>query len=536
MFCLGAWQISSKRNYVTSDYAEVSVELEKSKVTDPPPQEGFIKRAALAQISTRMPVHDPRDETDWNPKCGVGGIVRHQRCLCKAPGSVCFGPNCSTAHEILPKTAHKFHDPLTTGFVLADCKCHCKCSYNDLDISGFEGIAASLSSTRALAALPPPLPVKAGVKPGRYILWVNGVEGMGSWRWSLAQMLELARQTSRQLILPCVAGGQLVPCWRKNTPYPLSTYIDVDELRTGFPGIVLTWQEFETDYVAPRGGRISLAKNTNSTFCMHPSYLGVEGETTGFSCSSCPLCANGFGLFGRDNLALPVVTLWERDIAEIAQVFDEVGPVAIVTMFMRNAINFMKMDGRPALRNDDFGVFSHFKYSTEAYERADRIAKELGLANDYIAVHWRSEATGCNYTECSLELAKVVEKRLSMLDARKWPAPTEERLKFGMKRKLPKRQNRCLLVSDIPVVQENVLWTPFSSEFQVPGRKEEMQFALRILNSADSGLISRSQWRDHWENATGGCRKVDQVILPSSDQVQYSFFSYQAKYEIFICK
>jgi hypothetical protein len=91
----------------------------------------------------------------------------------------------------------------------------------------------------------------SGDEQGRYVVWWGGEEGMGNWRYSLAELVDYAEVSNRTLILPCVRNGRVMSNCDKDT-LPMSDYVNIDKLNRPSPGgkflgpFVVEFSEFLT--------------------------------------------------------------------------------------------------------------------------------------------------------------------------------------------------------------------------------------------------------------------------------------------------
>ena len=145
----------------------------------------------------------------------------------------------------------------------------------------------------------------------------------------------------------------------------------------------------------------------------------------------------------------------------------------------------------PNLTPESYGVAHFWDYAAECYEDADKARHTMGLDQEYLAVHWRSETSECDFGACSTQLAAGVRQELQL---RKWSSD-------------PQSPRRCLLVSDIPFNTSEVLWQPFATDMgkNDQGHRKEvgMHTALATL-----GVTQQTDWN--------GCAKIDSIFHPST--------------------
>lgn len=317
---------------------------------------------------------------------------------------------------------------------------------------------------------PPP-----SAAPAELLVMLDGAEGMSSWRYSVAEMLFMARLTARRLVLPCVAHGRLVPCLVPGA-LPMETYVNTDQLRRYHPHIM------PFSALIDENRSTGLLERVPAVFCLHhkcrfPHW--IAGSPDGLR------PRDGLGLLGHNATVRKIYNrnlfLTAHDIARTK--------VALMARVFRSAIQLGAMRARGAVRNaggkEDYGVLQAFAFARSAYLAAEALRDQLRLPPRYIAVHWRSERTACNYSACSAELAAGVERMLS----RSGPAAAG---------------TGCLLVSDIPYDAKKSLWGEFAKTDATADRLADQARALRTLGVIpDPATAAFPAW--------GGCRKLDQL-------------------------
>lgn len=100
----------------------------------------------------------------------------------------------------------------------------------------------------------------------------------------------------------------------------------------------------------------------------------------------------------------------------------------------------------PSLVPESFGVSHFWDYAKQCYHDADNYRHRMGLDQAYLAVHWRSETSQCDFSACSEMLASGVR---SEQKKRGWSYDVNT-------------PRRCLLVSDIPYNTSEVLWCMYA--------------------------------------------------------------------------
>lgn len=447
-------------------------------------------------------------------------------CICDE-GWFCAGPHCALSRmlEGLTPMLRRQLPPYASGFRLRSCTngdCTCKLvGPGAIALGGVgEGLRLAMEGSFEHVAGASSAAVGegfAGRAAPKFLVWASGVEGMGSWRWSLAEMLYLAKQSGRFLVLPCVRAGVLVPCWptaghrhgqmlprpRRRLPSvrEIGTYINVHLLQQRYTQ-ALTWEEFEGRH----GGARTVASGRR-ILCMHPRHPGQR------ECARLPAVRTLYGLLKEgspEQKLASVHQLWNVSVEAILAGMGDV-TTAVVVMYQRKAFrpSLMRL-GLPA--EFDFGVHLHLQYSQQAYARADAAVDAMDLAEDYVAFHWRSESSHCNYTYCASRLRDAIDTRLSL------PVAATRSL-------LPARRSKCLLVSDIPAIPGMPLWRSFEDELAADadavGRARDMRFALKSLGVFESipGRHDLKQRHTHHLEAepTPHCRKLDVYSNRSED-------------------
>lgn len=91
----------------------------------------------------------------------------------------------------------------------------------------------------------------------------------------------------------------------------------------------------------------------------------------------------------------------------------------------------------------------------------------MGVSAKYLAFHWRSEKSNCDYEACGKLLAKNILKAAGHVQS------------LGLL--LDKVSPSCVLVTDIPMHGTHGAWGPFKrNEMNQPSRVRAMQAALTV--------------------------------------------------------
>eukprot|EP00039_Didymoeca_costata_P013773 m.214511 g.214511 ORF g.214511 m.214511 type:complete len:826 (-) comp15869_c1_seq1:1829-4306(-) len=387
-----------------------------------------------------------KTSTELVNTCGEHGIgagdILHPTafggyCLCPV-GSQCNGDGCQELTD--SRHTHKFF-----GFAIEQCA---ECTCSELTWS-----------------------------PGhkrRMIIFRDGAEGMGSWRFSISEAIFLARLTSRSLVLPCVAAGRLVPC-------DLDGALDIGEY-VEFPKLLQYYEHLVSfkEMLKINQSTHLLDPDDVTVLCCHPKCM--TGREPMLATNSNLRIANGYNLLQKD---VPIIRLYNNLLFRATDAILE-KPVTILTHYFKGTFMLGSLRGKK-VKPDDFGVLRCFSFANTLYVKAKAIERSLGLKKKYIAVHWRSETAHCHFSNCAAELAAGIQ-RVIKAKYRQWDSMRNE--------------SACLLVSDIPYDPTRVLWGPFKEDLErqpnPDSQIEGMAHALQLL-----GVTKSLSW--------GGCRKTDSV-------------------------
>jgi hypothetical protein len=315
----------------------------------------------------------------------------------------------------------------------------------------------------------------------RFLIWSGGQEGMGNWRFSLTEILDLAVATDRTLVLPCVAAGRVKFDCRPGT-LPMSSYVDVDRLRRTYSIPIREYKPFR------KANKRTLGMATRcliaADLATQPSNIGRLGIE-----HHCNL------IVGRAVPATPISVTGRQPTADFAEGTRH-DRVVILMWYRSGAITAARQHAATSTGRHASSASVHaVDFAPSCYTATDRIRAQMGLARRYFAFHWRSERSGCDYEECGAVLASNM-KRISVAFERKQTALREHARQESFSPIEADFPSTCLFVSDIPAGKGG-LWGVFAKhELQQPEKVADMKAALNYLGVYNTG-------------SSTGCRKLD---------------------------
>jgi hypothetical protein len=310
------------------------------------------------------------------------------------------------------------------------------------------------------------------------LIVMDAAEGMASWRFGLSEMIFFARIMNMRLVLPCVLDGRMAPCTLPRA-LPLEAYVDVDRLidKYIFRDRIVTF-----DALLRLNQTTEVLSGVTGVLCVHHAchHRGFDAKRRDTLSAK-----DGLGLLPRK---LRVFQIHNKLLPAFITKVRSMGKTVVLTDWFKGSFKLGWLRNKPADGSlETFGLLRWIDFSPKAYYQADRLRIKLNLTEDYVAVHWRSERTNCNYLTCAAELAAAVQ------DIYETTAMAYIAVQPG--------KSKCLLVSDIPMDPNNVLWAPFVETELGPGREgraADMATALETL-----GVTKHQPW--------GGCAKLDTV-------------------------
>lgn len=259
----------------------------------------------------------------------------------------------------------------------------------------------------------------------RYIFLISGDEGMGSWRHSIADLMFLSKYTNSILVVPCIGGGRLRPCYDDVAKYTLFDYFDEGSLKS----VHKQWITYD-DFVQ----QATTNNLSASIWCAH----------TGPPASKCPE-ASKFTQWNYSNAS--EFSQWSYssrrrrqhglDLAGVQDIWGAYDVLAVYSYF-RGAFKISRSDRTAGL--------SALIFTKALQTEATRLTSKLGLVDGYTAIQWRTETVG-HYKPCSDFLGQFAN-------------------------------NNTLLISDISSDPKKILWGGMTHH---SSKVDEQQQSLKSL-------------------------------------------------------
>jgi hypothetical protein len=227
---------------------------------------------------------------------------------------------------------------------------------------------------------------------------------MAGWRYSVSEVLIIAKALNATFVEPCIRKGELVNCSEPHN-IKLSDLFSMDKIKEFHP-LIVSYAAFQNVL-----GVRTITHTTNN----NPDAKSADSAHYIYRCQTANEFEHEYGC-GKDPYILnqwrnhSSSLLWLEQAVARSQSQSQSQPTVVqINGYFKWGWLGMKYEGRPIIPHGQNGkriinnvALKHLQFNSDIYDFVDMILKEAGIKDEkYSVIQWRGEIHTLDYISCA---------------------------------------------------------------------------------------------------------------------------------------